>query len=208
MPSDSVSAAFALLAIVVAGGVVVAIEGVGWAYGGVGSVESEIGIHSNLPQINEAWVMQFMNDTNQYRPSSPLSYNPSLDNFSELRFGTMTGDYEISHYGFDQDIASYFGSVNQQIAIGEVVYFPAGTTPQQYLQGIQDNSPGHWQTMMDTAYHSFGYYIGQGPTYEVDKGCPTVEVPGPNINMSTYFTQEGCSFTIVNSTWLVIDFTS
>jgi hypothetical protein len=180
-------------------------NGAYWISRGVQLVENEV--HPGSPKIDSSWVQQFMNDTNQYR-QSPLIYESSLDNFSQLRFESMVGNYEISHFGFDQDIAAYFGTVKQQIAVGEVVYFPVGSTPQEYMQGIESHSLGHWQTMMDGSYHNFGYYIGSGPAYEVDKACPTVEVPGPNINESQYFQSQGCTFVIINSTWLVIDFTS
>jgi uncharacterized protein YkwD len=205
----NLTAVFVCLLVVIVGVVAVSFVGTSAISNGVSFVESEVGIRTpSSSQIGSSWVFQFMNDTNQYRSTSPLTYDPSLDNFSEIRFQSMVANYQISHYGFDQDVASYFGQVSHQIAVGEVVYFPVGTSPEQYLQEIQSDSPGHWQTMMDTSYHNFGYYIGQGPAYEVDKNCPTVEVPGPNINESQYFAAQGCTFTIVNTTWLVIDFTS
>jgi len=164
--------------------------------------------HSSSP-IDDQWVQQFIYDTNQYRPtSSPLVYKPSLDNFSWLRYQSMVSNYEISHYGFQQDVASYFGNVKQQVAVGEVVYFPSGSSPESYMQDVETNSPIHWNTMIDSQYHYFGYYIGSGPTYQVDKGCTHAEVPGPNINMTEYFTSNGCSFTVTTATWLVLDFSS
>ena len=181
-----------------------AFNGAYWTTLGIDRVQNAI--HPNSPPIDATWVQQFMIDVNSNRASSPLSYDPNLDNFSELRFETMVSNYEISHYGFQADVATFFGKVPNQIAVGEVVYFPAGETSPGYAQSIETSSPGHWQTMMDPAYHRYGYYLGQGPAFEVNRGCPNAEVAGPNINESQYFSAEGCTYSIVSLTWLVIDF--
>lgn len=177
-----------------------------FAVGGVNYFEGLVN-RTNY-SVNSQWVAQFMNDTNSYRPNAPLAYEPSLDNFSQLRFNSMVQNYVISHYGFDQDVSAYFANTQVQIAVGEVVYFPTGHSPSDYLSYVEETSPGHWQVMMDSAYHYYGYYIGIGPTYQINQNCPDGEIPGPNINITRYLVAEGCTYTITNSTWLVIDFSS
>jgi hypothetical protein len=161
-----------------------------------------------MPVVNDQWVQEFMFDVNQYRISAAVVHDPALDSFSALRFQTMTANYQLSHFGFNQDVKSFFGSTKTQTAVGEVVFYPVGQTPEQYLREIETTSPLHWKTLTDDTYRSYGYFIGQGPTFQLNQNCPTVEIPGPNINITSYFQAEGCTVTVTNSTWLVIDFSS
>lgn len=57
----------------------------------------------------------------------------------------------------------------------------------------------------DPSLSQYGFYSAKGPTYIIDQGCPNTEIPGPNINITQFFQQQGCTFTIQNGTWLVID---
>jgi uncharacterized protein YkwD len=160
--------------------------------------------------INSSWVVSFISNVNAYREQQgevSLTLSSQLGSFSQIRFTTMTAgtNYEISHYGFDSDAASFFGSA---YSLGEVVYYPSGFSPSDYTANIKSNAPAHWSLMMKPNLLSYGYYIGQGPVYELDQGCTATEIPGPNINESLFFHQNGCAYSIGTGTWLVIDFSS
>lgn len=163
---------------------------------------------SNLsPQIDSNWVSKFMDAVNHERMTlgeSPLQLTSTLSDFSKMRFDTSSSgtNYEISHYGFEADAARFFGSI---YGVGEVVFFPEGSSPESYANGLPASAPGHWQLLMDGSLRGYGFYLGKGPTIEVDVGCPTTEIPGPNINVTQFFLSQGCQPYVTTSTWLVID---
>jgi uncharacterized protein YkwD len=160
------------------------------------------------PTINSAWVSQFFSIVNQYRQSigaQPLQYCPWLDEFAYVRFKTMIQNPAISHYGFDQDFNKYLNQYRSFLLISEEVLYPAGYTPNEYVQDLQSNAPIHWEGLIDSNYTYYGYYIRYGPSYVIIGSCPVTEIPGPNINIPQYFQSYGCSVEIENSTWLVIE---
>ncbi len=163
--------------------------------------------------INQNWVSEFMAIVNQYRANEsapPLSYSSYLSSFAEIRFNTMTANdnYEISHYGFDQDFNSYFAG--QSISAGEVVFFPAGETPEQFVQSLIKYAPLHWELLMNPTFTHYGYYIGIGKTVVAESygSITPFEIPGPNINVTQYIINEGYTPVVENSTWLVIELSS
>jgi uncharacterized protein YkwD len=160
------------------------------------------------PTINSAWVSQFFSIVNQYRQSigaQPLQYCPWLDEFAYVRFKTMIQNPAISHYSFDQDFNKYLNQYRSFLLISEEVLYPAGYTPNEYVQDLQLNAPIHWEGLIDSNYTYYGYYIRYGPSYVIIGSCPVTEIPGPNINIPQYFKSYGCSVEIENSTWLVIE---
>ena len=169
-----------------------------------------------LTTVNRTWVSDFIAIVNQYRANEsapPLTYSSYLASFSEIRFHTMTaGDnYEISHYGFDQDFNSYFSG--QSIAVGEVVFYPEGETPSQFVTTLIDSAHLYWKLLMDPEFTQYGYFVGRGDAViaeGVGAGSPpsTIEIPGPNINITQFIANEGYTPVVQNSTWLVIDLAS
>ena len=177
--------------------------------------------------INSAWVASFIASVNSFRSGegiAGLTFSSQISSFSQTRFNTMsTGtNYEISHYGFDSDASSFFGSAN---SLGEVVFFPQTVTttcidvifctndvntpsPSAFATSVQSNDPGHWQVLTDPSLAYYGFYAGKGPVYNVDQGCPNTEIPGPNINVTQFLEQQGCTFSISQGEWLVIDMSS
>ena len=126
----------------------------------------------------------------------------------------MAANYEVSHYGYDQDFQDSYGVI-YNTAFGEEVFYPSGYSPSAYVSQIQSTAPLHWQLLSNSTYRVYGYYIANGPTYEIygpDGGyggpCPVTEIPGPNINIQQYFAQYGCSVTEANDTWFVIEIAS
>jgi uncharacterized protein YkwD/predicted nucleic acid binding AN1-type Zn finger protein len=165
----------------------------------LGSVAGWISTEINGPPINNAWAEQFMVIINQDRNQiglSTLVETTYLDGFAQQRFQTMIQEPDITHYGYQ----------NIPPGIGEVVYYPAGNSPANFASSLEKNDPLHWQNMMTPQYTSDGFYVGTGPTYLVNSGCPDTELPGPGINITQFFQNEGCTATLGTSTWLVIDF--
>ena len=84
-------------------------------------------------------------------------------------------------------------------------------TPSQYIPYLIANAPLHWKELISNNYSYYGYYITNGPSYSIigpndgQSPCPTTEIPGPNINITQYFAQYGCTTEITGSTWLVIE---
>ncbi len=189
--------------------------------------------------INFTWVSQFFAGVNSYRGVSKLSYCPTLSTFAAARYKTMSSNIEISHYGYQQTFDSFwpngytYGGYTY-FGFGEEVLYPnkpsssttncidfilcttynspaENYTPSQYINDLIVNAPLHWEGLISNNYSYFGYYVKNGPSYDIigpDNGqvaCPTTEIPGPNINVPQYFAQYGCTTEIINSTWLVIE---
>jgi uncharacterized protein YkwD len=180
----------------------------------IGSTINAISNSISGPQINGTWANQFFSGLNSYRTSSgthALGYCPILSSFAKVRFNTMSQNYELSHYGYDQDFASYFGTI-YGVAFAEEVFYPSGYTPTNYLTNIQQSAPIHWTGLIDSTYNSYGFYIAYGPNYEISgpggSACPVTEIPGPNINIPQYFAQYGCTVQVTNQSWFVIELAS
>ncbi len=152
--------------------------------------------------INDNWTSSFIANVNVYRENQSLpalTQSSYLDNFSKTRFMEMTtdGHYQITHYGADQ----YSG-------YGEVVFYSAGYAPESYAQYVQSKAPLHWQLLVSPEFTSYGYYVGQAPDVEAEGYCNAPsELPGPGINVTQWLESYGCTPTVVNTTWLVIDLT-
>lgn len=171
------------------------------------------------PQINDSWAHEFFNNVSKDR-NEGYTYCASLSQFATKRFSTMAANYGISHYEYDQDFNEFWpGGYAYGDAIytgfGEEVFYPSGYTPSGYVSDIQTSAPGHWQLLLNNTLDYYGYHIQNGPTYEIlgpgggyGAPCPVTEIPGPNINVSQYFAQYGCSVVTANDTWFVIELAS
>jgi hypothetical protein len=147
--------------------------------------------------VNANWVHEFFGNVSATREAQgypAYAESQDLDSFAQQRFKTMTAgnNWQISHYGATGETA-------------EEVLFPDGFLPSDYWKNLNSTAPLHYELLISGG-SSYGYYLGQAPSYQVDSGCSTTEIPGPNINVSQFFEQHGCSFTISDSTWFVIDF--
>ncbi len=154
------------------------------------------------PDVNKTWVEQFITIVNSYRSKNsegPLIYSATLSNFSALRFTTMTQgkNFEISHYGFDQNFNAFFGE--QNIEVGEVVFYPLGTTPKEYVNQLIQDAPNHWSLLMDSNMNYYGFYIGYAPSVAAQGSCTVQEISQANINVSQYYIENGCTPTITNT---------
>ncbi len=183
----------------------------------IGQISNSINSLNLLPpQINDTWATEFFENVSRER-GSQYNYCPVLSTFAKTRFNTMVTDYGISHYGYAQDFNSYWPdgyTYGDEIytAFGEEVFYPSGSTSNNYTTQIMETAPGHWQELIDTNLTYYGYYIANGPTYVIlgpgggyGAECPVTEIPGPNINIQQYFAQYGCSVETSNETWFVIE---
>ena len=164
------------------------------------------------PQINDTWAREFFANVAITR-GSPYNYCPSLSQFAGVRFNTMAPNYGISHYGYDQDFSRFYGTIYNTF-FAEEVFYPSGYSPASYVSDIQTSAPLHWELLANGTLSYYGYHIQNGPTYEIYgpgggyEPCPVTEIPGPNINISQYFAQYGCSVVTANDTWFVIELAS
>ncbi|MGC8730606.1 MAG: hypothetical protein ACP5RP_04485, partial [Candidatus Micrarchaeia archaeon] len=162
-------------------------------------------------QINSTWVSNFFENVSEQR-GMPYRYCQNLSTFAKARFNTMVSDYGISHYGYDQDFNNFYGGVYNTY-FAEEVFYPSGT-PADFVSEVISTAPLHWQLLVNKTFAYYGYYLQNGPTYAIygpDNGyqpCPVTEIPGPNINISQYFAQYGCSVAVENETWFVIEIAS
>lgn len=156
--------------------------------------------------IDSSWVLSFISVVNAVRDQqglANLTYAGVLSQFAQIRFNTMVSNYEISHYGYDADFQQYLaGGTLLEI---EEVLFPAGFSPSAFMSNLQTEAPIHYGALFGNSLVKYGYYLANGPAYEVQQPCPATEIPGPNINITQYYDQNGCQFTIVNSTWFVLE---
>jgi len=146
--------------------------------------------------INSKWVHLFFANISSYRGKEYI-YCPSLSQFAQIRFNTIISNYEISHYGMDEDCKKY------GIYTVEEILFPLGS-PSGYLSQLMKNDPLHWQILKDNSYTYFGYYIGKGPSVASDCNPPP-EIPGPNINIPEYLKSKGCNPTTITNDYLIIE---
>ena len=165
---------------------------------------------------SNAWATQFFQNVSSER-GTQYNYCPVLSQFAQTRFNTMAANYGISHYGYAQDFDKYWPNgytYGNLIYTGfaEEVFFPTGQTPNQYVSYVMTQAPAHWELLLNSSLIYYGYYIGNGPAYEIlgpDDGygglCPVTEIPGPNINISQFFAQYGCSVQVSNQEYFVIE---
>jgi len=162
--------------------------------------------------INNTWVGQFFENISLIRGSS-YYYCQNLSDFAKVRFNTMVTDYGISHYGYDQDFDRIYGTIYNTY-FGEEVLYPSGYTPKAYISELETSAPLHWNMLANKTFVYYGYDIQNGPTYVIYgpnggySPCPATEIPGPNINISQYFAQYGCTVATENETWFVIELSS
>lgn len=183
--------------------------------GDIGKISNTISSTLSSPTINETWATAFFSNVSKQR-GEPYSYCANLSTFAKTRFNTMSQNYGISHYGYSEDFNKtwpYGVRYGNQIyyGFGEEVFYPSGYNASNYLQQIITTAPLHWQELANNNLSTYGYYIGDGPAYEIlgpDGGytsCPVTEIPGPNINISQYFAQYGCSVETAKLTYFVIE---
>ena len=156
--------------------------------------------------MNQLWVDDFISLVNAARANSTLTESSTLDSFAAMRFRTAVTQPDISDYGFQDDVSSFFGANATRPAIAEDLLFPNMTSqdPYTFVSTLQGSAPGHWASLTDEDYTHFGFYIGTGPYEVVKLPCPVTEIPGGGINITQYFENAGCSVSVQQSTWLVV----
>lgn len=175
-------------------------------------IVSAIGTTFSIQTLNSTWANEFFDNVSTTR-GVHYNYCNSLSDFATKRFFTMASNYGISHYGYDQDFQSYYGTI-YNTAFGEEVFYPSGYSPKGYVNQIITTAPLHWDLLANSSLSYYGYYLGNGPTYSIygpNGGysiCPVTEIPGPNIDIKQFFAQYGCSVTATNDTYFVMEIAS
>ena len=160
------------------------------------------GSQTAQPQsIDAQWVASFISAVNSHR-STDLTESSTLDDFAALRFNTLSANYEVTHYGFDQDANSFFSEATIQVA---EEYFYPNLGPSAYAQLIQTSFSAHWEGLVDPTYTHFGYYVGRGPANMRTGPCSApLETLGV-INETQQLIQYNCRFSVLTETYVVIE---
>ena len=150
------------------------------------------------------WVASFISVVNGQRSTS-LKESSALDQFAALRFKTLAGNYQITHYNFEQDFNSF--SSGRSMRVAEEYFFP-NTGSVAYAHLIQGSYSAHWQDLVDPTYTHFGFYVGTGPVVSRYGACsaPT-EILG-SVNQTAMLIQYNCRFTVISQTYFVIELSS
>ncbi|MBN2421097.1 hypothetical protein JXB27_02345 [Candidatus Woesearchaeota archaeon] len=147
-------------------------------------------------EIDDEWVNEFMNIVNEERARNGLyqmQESTQLNEIANARFIKMQEKPFISHYGAEE------------YNVGEVIFFPDGTTPEEQIRDIRNDAPLHWNLLMYQTFSAYGYHIEEGPVLGIYEPCPVTEIPGPYIDEKEFFAEQGCRTTTHSSTWFVIE---
>ncbi len=149
--------------------------------------------------IDKGWVTNFISIVNQHR-TTPLTYCPQLNDFAKLRFteSTVGSNWQISSFGLDSASQFYFGTTN---SIQEQVLHPAGYKPSTYYSTFISSLFKY--PVMDPNKGAYSYYIGIAPSVTPNGLC-LVPPPGANVNMTQYYSHNGCSTAVENNTWVLL----
>jgi uncharacterized protein YkwD len=170
---------------------------------------SQVGSQLQPQPIDSRWAHEFFANLSAIRQSDGtaiLQESQQLDSFASLRFNDLVAHYQITHYGYDQDFANYFGAYGG-LAGTEEYFYPSGHSPSDFVNYLKQSAPAHYQGLVDGTYSHFGFFVGDGPVYNVDQGCPVSEIVG-SVNQTRFFGQNGCTFSIGTTTWLVVELSS
>lgn len=165
------------------------------------------GFREAYPQggVGPIWVSRFMGQVNGARTGAKLNESITLDTFAALRFRDAAANFSISDYGFKSDVESFFGQNGTKTYVEELLLYPGRNTPSAYVSFLSSYAPIHWKALANPEFTKFGYYVGHSPYYEVLLPCSVYEIPGPGINITQYFQNNGCRTMVQpGMTWLVI----
>jgi len=73
------------------------------------------------------------------------------------------------------------------------------------VTNLETQAPIHYGALFTGALVKYGYYLANGPVYQVQGPCAVTEIPGPGINITQYYNNYGCQSAIVSSTWFVLE---
>lgn len=94
-------------------------------------------------------------------------------------------------------------SLVMPIEPNEEILYPTGS-PYSYASGLQRNAALHWTEFLDGDLRTYGFHIDTGVAY-ITHGCTISEIPGPDIDLRVFYSQNGCSFDYALTEWLVIE---
>ncbi len=163
------------------------------------------GLFGATVTVNSDWVAGFVNDINSARATHNQSLLITEDNltlFAESRAAYGIAHYQSVDYGaFKNASLAFFG---RSVVVTEVVVYPDGYTPSNYLNYLKQDGPRVYQDFLMNS--TYGYAITVGPYYvPTNTGCKAYSIPPNTENITQYLESQGCQFKIENVTWLVFE---
>jgi hypothetical protein len=86
----------------------------------------------------------------------------------------------------------------------EEILYPYGS-PSSYVTFLQQAATAHWGGFLDASVQSYGFDLEQGVALIPRGQCAVTEIPGPNIDIAQFYTQNGCNFDYGLTEWLVLE---
>ncbi len=152
--------------------------------------------------LSPQWVKAFIQAVNARRTGAPLREDTALDAFAAFRYNSLRAQYQISDFNFTADYNRYFGA--SAPTLFEEILYPAGRNPATYPDYLQKNAPGHWAGLTNPLYTRYGFFFGTGPSVDIGPRCPATEIPGPNINITSFVISQGCTFVVADEIWFIL----
>ena len=86
----------------------------------------------------------------------------------------------------------------------EEILYPVGS-PSSYVTFLQQAATAHWGGFLDARVQSYGFDLEPGVALIPRGQCAVTEIPGPNIDIAQFYTQNGCNFDYGLTEWLVLE---
>ena len=86
----------------------------------------------------------------------------------------------------------------------EEILYPYGS-PASYVTFLQQAAATHWGGFLDPSVQSYGFDLESGVALIPRGQCAVTEIPGPNIDIAQFYTQNGCNFDYGLTEWLVLE---
>src|SRR2546426_3588678 len=86
----------------------------------------------------------------------------------------------------------------------EEILYPYGS-PSSYVTFLQQAATAHWGGFLDPSVRSYGFDLEPGVALIPRGQCAVTEIPGPNIDIAQFYTQNGCNFDYGLTEWLVLE---
>lgn len=166
---------------------------------------------------NGEWAEKFFRYIGDKR-GLQYSYCPSLSNFARIRFDTMSANYRISHYRYEEDADKFYKSYIEprykgNLDLGEEILFPNSNSsvitdsPDAFAKELKTEAPQHLDELNDKRFVYYGSYIRDSTNYVVEETvtCHTSEISKPNIDVEKELLSQGCKPEAIKETWVVLE---
>lgn len=173
-------------------------------------------------QLNSAYYILNQTALKAVLNHGAFFYQPTNESFWQVTLGCGNCTSETIYFTTSPALTTYMGQTYGSLAHvqfnpngsfslilpgehGEELLYPSGSDPNGYATQIETLAPLHWQDLMSPTFHSYGFFLGTGPTYLFTNACSATEILGPNINQTSFFAQQGCRYDVRPGVWLVLE---